>query len=162
RWRFRWTIGLLGCVILTFVAGIAMVGITHQFAWLLTAQKPLFGRSLNVSRTDSKSNMRILGWGVLNASDVHGFPARNVTSRSGVPQSWVLDVLPYLGAGYETWEIDTERAWNDPGNAKHFQSLIPELLNPSFRNAPLRDGNGFGLNHYAGNSELFDRAAVSA
>jgi hypothetical protein len=162
RWRFRWTVGLLSTVILIFAAGTAMVGITHQVVWLLTAEEPLYARSLNISWTDSKSNLKSLGIAVLNTSDVQGFPARDVTSRTGEPQSWVLDVLPYVGAGYEIWEIDTQRAWNDPANAKHFRSLIPELLNPSFRNAPLRDGNGFGLNHYAGNSEMFDRASAPA
>lgn len=157
RWRVRWTIVLLSSVILMFAAGISMVGITHQAAWLLKANEPMFGRSLNVSWTDSKSNLRSLGWGVVNTSDVQGFPTRKVTARNGEPQSWVMDVLPYLGAGYVTSDIDTGRAWNDPVNAEYFRSLIPELLNPAFRNAPLRDQHGFGLNHYAGNSELFER-----
>ncbi len=157
RWRFRWTIVLLGSVILMFTAGISMVGITHQVTWLLTAKEPIFGRNLKYKWTSQKSNLRDLGLAVLNFSDVDGFPTREVTTRNGESHSWVLPVLPYLSGGYVASEVDTARPWNDPVNARHFKSLIPQLLNPAFRGAPLRDRTGFGLNHYAGNSELFDR-----
>ena len=40
-WRPGWTIAGLGGVLLLFVAGIAIIGITHQAAWLFTAKGPL-------------------------------------------------------------------------------------------------------------------------
>lgn len=40
-WRPRWTVLGLAGVLLLFVAGIAIIGITHQTAWLFTAQQPL-------------------------------------------------------------------------------------------------------------------------
>src|SRR5207302_3893193 len=34
-WRWRWTLSSVAIIVLMFVAGIAMVGVTHQSAWLV-------------------------------------------------------------------------------------------------------------------------------
>src|SRR5205085_7415789 len=36
-WRWRWTLRVVGTVVLTFVAGTAAVGIVHQTGWLLAS-----------------------------------------------------------------------------------------------------------------------------
>jgi hypothetical protein len=36
-WRKRWTVSLVSLILLVFVAGTTMVGITHQVAWLSTS-----------------------------------------------------------------------------------------------------------------------------
>lgn len=41
EWRARWTVLGLAGVLLLFVTGIAIIGITHQAAWLFTAKGPL-------------------------------------------------------------------------------------------------------------------------
>src|SRR5437868_10169833 len=39
-WQKRWTVSLLGAVMLMFVAGIAAVGMTHQTVWLMNSPEP--------------------------------------------------------------------------------------------------------------------------
>ncbi len=38
-WRFRWTIAVVGVVLLMFGAGIAAVGITHQSVWMVSSKE---------------------------------------------------------------------------------------------------------------------------
>ena len=44
--------------------------------------------------------------------------------------------------------------WNHPENAVYFKCVIPELINPSLRGAPLTDADGYGLNHYSVNCHV--------
>lgn len=45
RWFARWTLCIVAIVVMMFVAGISLVGITHQVAWLATAKEPLVRNS---------------------------------------------------------------------------------------------------------------------
>lgn len=155
-WRLRWTVSLMAFVVLAFVAGISFVGVTHQTSWLLTSPTPLYGRNIADGRSTSRWNLKNLGLGVINCASGSDFPPRMPGTDEGPDQSWVIPILPYLGGGYIMPDIDFTRAWDDPVNQPHFKAMVPELINPSFRNPPLRDVNGFGLSHYAGNAELFD------
>ena len=156
-WRIRWTLALVGLVILMFTAGISMIGVTHQTVWLIRSDEPLFGQEVpRFYATTSAANMNIVGMGVSNHSDVYRRLPTQWRQESDRPrQSWVTKILPFLGYGIDT--IDLRRAWDDPVNAPSFRAIIPELCNPEFRTPPLRDERGFGLNHYAGNSRIFDR-----
>lgn len=40
-WRVRWTGQIVALTFIMFVAGISMIGLTHQVAWLASANKPL-------------------------------------------------------------------------------------------------------------------------
>lgn len=39
-WRKSWTVSLVSLVVLAFVAGTAVIGVTHQIAWLSTSPDP--------------------------------------------------------------------------------------------------------------------------
>lgn len=41
-WRTRWTAMGLGLLFLLFAAGVGIIGLTHQAAWLIGAKEPLF------------------------------------------------------------------------------------------------------------------------
>lgn len=41
EWRFRWTATFVALVLLVFVAGISVVGVAHQTAWLATSPEPI-------------------------------------------------------------------------------------------------------------------------
>lgn len=153
-WRFRSTILLVGMVVLLFVAGISMIGVTHQTVWLVTSGDPLLGKQVNNRFVDHPYSLRAVGLAIDNTAVSHGFPNRAVTDADGAPQSWVLYILPYLG--YQPDGVDFSMPWNHPDNEDEFKRLVPELINPTLRNAPFRHGDGFGLNHYAGNRTLFD------
>lgn len=157
-WRWRWSLILPALTVVMFTAGISLVGITHQAAWLLTSSVPLYGESPKLgSDESSKWNLKWLGLGVITATEVTGLPPKLRLAESDPPQSWIYATLGYIGGGYLLPRIDHKLPWNHPVNAPHFQKLVPELLNPGFRNFPARDENGFGLSHYAGNRNLFSR-----
>jgi hypothetical protein len=44
-WLVRWTLSVVAIVVMMFVAGISMVGITHQVVWLANSKEPLVNDS---------------------------------------------------------------------------------------------------------------------
>src|SRR5262249_17442122 len=42
KWRLRWSLTAVAVVFLLFVAGICMIGMTHQLGWLVTAREPVW------------------------------------------------------------------------------------------------------------------------
>ncbi len=53
--------------------------------------------------------------------------------------------------------VDYHKKWDDPPNLPHFRKLVPLFLNPELQGPPIHDTQGLGLNHFAGNSQVFDR-----
>lgn len=49
-WRFRWSVSIVGIVLLMFVAGISFVGVTHQVAWLMTGDEPMIRNQSQLDR----------------------------------------------------------------------------------------------------------------
>jgi hypothetical protein len=41
RWRIRWTVSIVAVVVIMFIAGFAVVGLTRQTMWLLSSREPL-------------------------------------------------------------------------------------------------------------------------
>jgi hypothetical protein len=153
RWRWKWTIAIAAGVLAIFVAGISVVGVTHQSYWLATSNEPLYGLDLPLYfRGLSENNLKHQSLALHNSIATHNaFPSH---WGAGPRHSWVTQVLPFVSY---TDDIDRNLEWNDPKNAHNFRAVIPMLCNPGFRTPPFRDKNGFGLNHYAGNTHLFDR-----
>lgn len=44
RWSYRWTIALTGTVALVLLAVMSVVGVAHQFGWILISKEPVFVR----------------------------------------------------------------------------------------------------------------------
>src|SRR5262249_15228470 len=65
RWRIRWTVAVVLGVVLLFTAGISVIGITHQVAWLATSEQPLVGEGLRRGGS-AENNVRYIGLGLLN------------------------------------------------------------------------------------------------
>ena len=55
-WRLRWTVAIVALVLTMFVAGISMVGIVHQMAWMARDRKPLLSDGMDAARRNSSSN----------------------------------------------------------------------------------------------------------
>jgi prepilin-type processing-associated H-X9-DG protein len=154
RWPCKWTFALTAGILAIFVAGISVVGVTHQSYWLATSNEPLYGQDLPKWRRGySINNLKQTALSVYNTVDSErAFPSQ---WRSNVPNhSWVTQILPYVSY---IDEIDRSLEWNNPKNVPRFRAVIPMFCNPQLRTPPFRDQNGFGLNHYAGNTHLFDR-----
>src|SRR4029079_16966635 len=50
--------------------------------------------------------------------------------------------------------LDQKRSWDDPANVSNFKCINPLYINPDFRTPDLEDENGFGFDHYSGNSKV--------
>ena len=156
-WRLRSTVSVVGLIVVMFIAGTSIIGVTHQAVWLFQSEEPLYGEDLPQSVAfNSQHHLKWMGHAVHNSHDIRGtLPTRWRENPNDPPQSWATQILPYLN--YQTDTIDFSREWDDPVNAASFRAVIPELCNPAFRTPPLRNSRGYGLNHFAGNRWLLDR-----
>lgn len=142
RWSWRSTFLVVAGVMLMFIAGTAMVGITHQAAWLASEPEPLWGPAL--PKDSYRQNLRMLG------GEVEGF----YSFRGRFPnpeQSWATQVLRYQ------IDMDESKPWNHPDNQAEARKLVPLLLNSDLVPIVLHDQDGYGVSHYAGNRNLFER-----
>ena len=148
---------LVGFIVLMFVTGIAVTGATHQIAWLFRSPEPLFGESVEqYYHAPSKFNLMELGLGARNFGDVYRqFPSRTAGERTSVPQSWATQIVPFINFSFGN-AYDPQLPWDHPQNAHTFRSILWPLINPEFRNPPYHDSRGYALNHYAGNTRIFD------
>jgi prepilin-type processing-associated H-X9-DG protein len=151
RWKWRWTIGLAAMVVLTFVAGIATVGVTHQLGWLLTSKEPwVVSESGAIRRAISTNNLRQIGLALHWYHQYHGsLPPGGTFDRQGHPlQSWQAMILPNIAEELHS-RIDFSKPWNDARNAAVFQTEIPVYLHPAI--LARANSAGYGLSHYAAN-----------
>jgi hypothetical protein len=42
RWRFRWTLAVLGVVVVMFVAGLSTIGLARHLGWMLSSTDPTY------------------------------------------------------------------------------------------------------------------------
>jgi len=159
-WRVKWTFASVGLLFLMFVAGTALIGITHQVTWLATSKEPLSQQVYADYRpsyvphgvTDATRQYRWqeIGMGIANSADVRStLPAGGTFDEQGQGQhSWESYILVFVN--YQN-PIDFKRPWRDPKNEHHFRSVLDIFINPSFRDEPVRNPDGLGLSHYASN-----------
>ena len=147
HWQWRWTLAIVAMIILTFVAGVAMVGIVHQAGWLLT-DGPLYKQQL-VGDTPT-GHLKSIGLGIFNRESTHGrLPGSNLPQPGTAPHSWTTQCLPAWNV--MTDQLDWSRPWDDPQNSAFFKTSVTYVLNTRLDSAPTHDRNGYGLSHFAAN-----------
>lgn len=134
---------LLGCV------GLALLGVYGY-------RQGMSGARVAAQRTQSRSNLHMLGLALHNYHDAHRqFPPGGIYGEDGTEfHSWQAMLLPYVDQAPLYNQIDFHRAWDDPVNSHLFTTEIPVYQNPRINSAPY-DAAGFAVSHYAGNSRLF-------
>jgi len=123
----------------------ALLGITLLLVLLLI---PGSRGSRNASRrSTSKSKLKQIGLAFHNYHDVElSFP------DEAIGQSWATQLLPYLDEGPLYNSMDHSKPWNDPANEAAAKRTVQVLSAPyDFQRF---DSRGYGLSHYAGNSQL--------
>ena len=64
-WHLRWTVAMTICLLVTFAAGICVVGIAHQSAWMATSPEPILrmesGMREAIRRAESRNNRKRTG-----------------------------------------------------------------------------------------------------
>jgi hypothetical protein len=157
RWRFRWTFAIVSMVLVSFAAGISIIGAVHQIGWLSSTDEPLLGETVHSWHgDDSQNTMKMLFFGISYAEDVFDrYPPAAIVDASGTPlHGWEVHILPYLGGGYVTRDIDRTKPWNDVDNQSYFKCIVPDFVNPELRAPKLTDDEGYGLNHYSANGRV--------
>jgi hypothetical protein len=150
RWPWKWTLLLVGLVVLMFVAGIAVTGIAHQTGWLLRSPEPLVhSRWDSGPRSKSANNLKQIVLAAHTYHDVnHHLPWSTFDALGRPMHSWQTALLPYLEQVQIYNQIDLSKPWTHPDNAGPLRTQLPVFLNPS---VPTASVNGYGVSHYAGN-----------
>lgn len=142
RWSWFATGTLLTMILLVFVIGISLVGITHQAIWLGTSPDPWYV-PLEQSAADS-------------ARSIYQPETIDEQETAG---NWIIAIMPFASYTFDTFgesPIHDELPWNSPENAPLFRRPMPLLINPSLE-VPSKSPDGFGLSHFAGNADVFQR-----
>jgi prepilin-type processing-associated H-X9-DG protein len=157
RWRWKWTVALVGIVVLAFVAGISMVGLTHQIAWLATSPEP-FVSSLGsnaVHRINSSNNLKQIGIGFATMDRVEGEYPPGVTADDNghILHGWQTLLLQYMEQTELMERIALDRPWYDPGNRAAISVQVQPYggMHDQFGDAP---NDGLAPSVYAGNSRM--------
>ena len=162
QWRLRWTLQAIGLVLVMFIAGISIVGVTHQFVWLATSEERLFGyASRDAARRNASMNkLRQQGLGIESYSNNHQSipPGFTADPNGRMLHSWQTMILPSVEEFNLYKQIDLTQPWNSPRNAPHCRQEVDMFINPSVASGDLADAEGFAVSHYAGNKLVLGSA----
>lgn len=155
RWSFRSTICLVSVLFLLFIAGISMVGVTHQAIWLSTSKEPRFQETLGNYRGSTRYAFREIGMALHNYHDIHrSFPIGGTYNETGIGiKSWTASIQPDMWHRFSDG-YDDNTPWDQPPNQKYFLSVHPGFINSELQDSPIYDSKGYGLSHYAANSHV--------
>lgn len=153
-WRWKWTAAIVSVTVLAFVAGISTVGVTHQFAWLVTGDERFisYGGSFGMQ---TRSDLKAIGRAVQNYSlGIDLLPSGTTAATNGrLLHSWQSQLLPYLDAKMIFDQIDMQLPWNDPANRRVLSSEI-EPFGGHGRRYGTPPADGYAPSVYSANSRL--------
>jgi hypothetical protein len=156
-WKPVWTLCVITCVVVMFVAGISMLGMGHQIGWMLASDEPIVESDWDApQRAASRRNLEQLGLALSAYHDANQtFPPGATVDEFGVAyHSWQTHLLPFLERKDLYQRIDFTRPWTDPVNREVFRESLRSFLNPGVEPQDQRDSNGFALSHYGANSRM--------
>ncbi len=154
-WPLRWTSSILSVVVLMFIAGISVVGISHQTVWLMTAPEPLIGGGDAAARISTTNDLKQIGLAQLNFEETHKtLPAGCVVDSQGkLLHGWHAALLPYIEQMDLFRELDFGVPWDDARNRATFQKRITTYIARDRKRPPTND-RGQALTHYEGNAHV--------
>lgn len=171
-WRCSWV--LAGTLLVLFGSGTALVGVTHQFIWLLSGRpntasasagvSPGFiGQARNAARTtQAKNELRMHGLAFQSVIDVQDGrlpPGGTMTESGELLHGSAAFLGPYHS--YDTSGIDFSIPWHQPPNDRIYKSQLSCFVNPSMPGAVF-DANGYALNHWSGNVHVLPLQTLKA
>jgi hypothetical protein len=154
QWRFAWTLGITGLMLLMFVAGTAMIGLTHQIVWVVTSNEPIVDTYFEVGyRASSQNNLKQIGLGLNNVADIEkALPAGGTCDAQGrMMHGWQTQILTQVEEGPLHQRVDFDRPWNDPANAGVFKTPVYCYSYQTRDGVPPHNAAGYAISTYAGN-----------
>ncbi|MBM3993834.1 MAG: DUF1559 domain-containing protein [Planctomycetes bacterium] len=154
-WPWSRTFKLVGIIMMFFLAGIAAISVTHQVFWLATTEERLTQSTrMATPKRVSENNLKQI---VLAAHNHHHvkkeLPPGGMFNQQGrALHGWATLILPYVDQEPLFKQIDLDKPWDVPANAKAVRESIPPYLHPSVKE---REAGGYPLMHYAGNIHVF-------
>jgi hypothetical protein len=152
----------VAAILLSFVAGVSLVGATHQAIWMANSREPLIKSNfVEFQRGESRRNLQRVGEALHSHLDSYErLPAGGTFDRLGRPLvSWQTSLLPFLGQIGLFERIDPRLPWDAPENSDALATVVPEYANPVIARKQRFDGFGRALSHYAGNGLVFGSRA---
>ena len=153
-WPMKRSLAAASLIVILFVAGLSMIGLTHQLAWMVSDREPLLGSDFVAHfRSSSSNNLHQIGIGIHNYADVYtSFPPGGTRDERGrMMHGWQTLLLPFVEQRPLADRIDLSKPWNSPRNAPKFKRGVPTFLVPSRERLPTHDADGFAVSHYTGN-----------
>src|SRR5262249_6135072 len=132
-WRLRWTLAIVGIVVLMFVTGIAATGITHQTAWLISSPLPIVQDDGNLNHMRSSNNLKVIGIAIHHYEQQfrHFPPGVTFDGQGRLLHSWQTQILPYMDEDAIFKCINLQQPWNHPSNVPAMQKSVEPFLHPS-------------------------------
>ncbi len=141
---------ITGLAIIAFVAGISIVGITHQVVWL-ARQDEILKSPQAITRSQSRSHLKQIGLAFHNYHDEYGtFPTVPKNSIGLPTHSWATALLPYIDQSNLFNKMDLLVPSDAEPNSAVTGSHILTYLNPAIR-IPQDDPDPHAPIHYAAN-----------
>lgn len=138
---------------------VALAGCFYLFVFILNVVTHEMQQSREYAhRLSSLNQLRLIGLGVINyASAENGYrlPVNARPTEKSPRHGWLTAILPYIGETALYQQIDFDQPWSAPVNHDIFQQKLSLYLNPAI--SEVVSPEGYGLSHYVGNANLFNR-----
>ncbi len=148
--------------ILIVIACLGVVSVCFCVPILIALLLPAVQQARDAARTtQSSNNLKQIGLGAHNFHDTYNqFPPIGVPTPSkaavmnpgDIPQSFFVDILPYLDQAAVNGQIQRGQPWNSPVNKPAMATLIPVYLHAAVSAAPM-NAEGYAVAHYATNGK---------
>ncbi len=163
NWSLRSSFLTTMLICVGFIAGTAMIGITHQTTWLATSKEPILQNSFDpiVYRMSSRNNLKQIGLALHNYHDENNsFPLGQIDNEQGKAiHGWLTSLLPFVEHQELYEQIDLNVPWDDQVNRKVFEQRLTVYNNPAIRKEEqlIDSATGLPVAHYAGNMRVIQR-----
>ena len=142
-------------VAIVLMVVLALAGGLLGYSWFQAHQR-------EQSRLRSKLHLKWMGLGVHEYHATFDYLPLGGSFDEHFQQErhgWMTSLLPYVDQAPLYNRINFAVPYTDPVNAPAMGEALEIYTIPG--NLPVRDGRGFGLAHYSGNSHLFRRNAAT-
>ncbi len=165
NWSLRSSLLVTLLICVGFIAGIAMIGVTHQVTWLATSGDHLtwnYGRNYRWEdryQRNSKFNLMQISLALHNYhDDKKTFPLGQTSNSQGrALHSWLTILLPYVEQGELYDQIDFDVPWNNEVNREAIEQPVDAYYSPAIKNNRLDPVTELPIAHYAGNVRVIQR-----